>query len=89
MDEKTKELIAIGASAAVNCRPCLRYHVGQGERAGLTPEEIAASVDVGMFVNRGAAEQTRTFTNELLNRSGTEEVKAQQPACAGSSKGCC
>jgi AhpD family alkylhydroperoxidase len=26
MDEKLKEMIAIGASVTVNCIPCIRYH---------------------------------------------------------------
>ena len=27
MDERTKELIAIGASVGAHCQPCLTYHV--------------------------------------------------------------
>ena len=31
MDEKTKELIAIGASVSAHCQPCLTYHVAKAK----------------------------------------------------------
>lgn len=66
MDERTKELAAIAASAAVNCHPCLRYHVGLGTSAGLSQEEMREAIDVGLMVNQGAAEKTRGFADELI-----------------------
>ena len=29
LDERTKELIAIGASVCAHCQPCLTYHVNK------------------------------------------------------------
>ena len=34
MDEKTKELVAIGASVGTHCQPCLTWHVGEVPRIG-------------------------------------------------------
>ena len=34
MDERMKELVAIGASAAVNCHPCLAHHLAECDRIG-------------------------------------------------------
>jgi alkylhydroperoxidase/carboxymuconolactone decarboxylase family protein YurZ len=31
MDERIKELIAIGASVGAHCQPCLTYHVERHE----------------------------------------------------------
>ncbi len=66
MDEKTKELVAIGASVAANCYPCMKYHLAKGEDLGVAGAEIRAAAEVGMMVNRGAASNTRKFVAELL-----------------------
>ncbi len=29
MDEQTKELVAIGASVAANCYPCMKHHLAK------------------------------------------------------------
>jgi AhpD family alkylhydroperoxidase len=66
MDEHMKELIAIGASAAVNCHPCIEHHLAQRRRLGLDEEEIRAATEVGMAVGRGAAAKTRAKVDNLL-----------------------
>jgi AhpD family alkylhydroperoxidase len=40
MDEKTKELIAIGASISGHCQPCLTFHVDQAKHLGIGEDEI-------------------------------------------------
>ncbi|EHQ88660.1 AhpD family alkylhydroperoxidase [Desulfitobacterium sp. LBE] len=54
-DVKTVELIAIGASVAANCHPCIQTHVNKGLKAGLTEEEIKEAIEVGRTVRSGAA----------------------------------
>lgn len=66
MDEQTKELVAIGASVAANCYPCMKHHLAKCEDLGAAPAEIRAAAEVGMMVNRGAASNTRKFVAELL-----------------------
>jgi AhpD family alkylhydroperoxidase len=66
MDERMKELVAIGASAAVNCHPCLEYHLSECDRLGIDREEVKAAVEVGLMVNNGAAAKTRSRTKALL-----------------------
>ncbi len=34
LENRIKELIAIGASVTANCQPCLEYHVGKAKEAG-------------------------------------------------------
>ncbi len=70
MDEQTKELVAIGASVAANCYPCMKYHLAKCDELGVTRAEVRAAVEVGKMVNRGAANNTRKFVDELL---GAEE----------------
>ncbi len=66
MDEQTKELVAIGASVAANCYPCMKHHLAKCEALGVDGAEIRAAAEVGMMVNRGAASNTRKFVAELL-----------------------
>ncbi|MCL2337190.1 MAG: carboxymuconolactone decarboxylase family protein [Firmicutes bacterium] len=54
-DSKTAELIAIGASVAANCLPCLQTHKQNALAAGLTEQEITEAINVGKVVRAGAA----------------------------------
>ncbi len=73
MDERMKELVAMGASAAVNCRPCLEHHLAKCDELGVPRDEVAQAVEVGKMVNRGAANATRKYVDELL---GLETAKS-------------
>lgn len=57
MDEKTKELIALGASVACNCHPCVKFHTDKARKMGIDAAEIKTAIDVGKMVRQGAAGQ--------------------------------
>lgn len=57
-DDKTKELIAIGASITANCHPCLDYHVAKARELGIGDDEISEAIEVGKQVRRGASAKT-------------------------------
>lgn len=79
MDERIKELIAIGASAAVNCHPCMEFHLAECDRVGLDREEVKTAVEVGMAVAKGAAAKTR---------AKAEALAGLEPNAKGGSGGC-
>lgn len=54
MDEKIRELIAIGVSVTTNCQPCLRSHVEKARGFGARPEEIATAIEIAKCVRKGA-----------------------------------
>jgi AhpD family alkylhydroperoxidase len=66
MNDRLKELIAIGASAAVNCHPCLQHHLAECDRLGLDRADVGAAIEVGMMVNKGAAAKTRAHAADML-----------------------
>ncbi len=70
MDEQTKELVAIGASVAANCYPCMKHHLARCDDLGVARAEVRAAAEVGKLVNRVAATNTHKFVDELL---GAEE----------------
>ena len=67
MDEKTKILIAIGASVCAHCQPCLQYHVKHAREAGLTEEEIREAIAVGHTVEKGSMAAMQKFSTSLLD----------------------
>ena len=72
MDDLTKELVAIGASAAANCHPCLDHHLAKCGELGISREEIAEAVKVGLMVNHGAERAIRRKARDLLGESLVE-----------------
>ena len=76
MDEKLKEMIAIGASVTANCIPCIQYHFARAREAGLTDTEIKAAVQIGKMVRKGAAQKWDEEIGVLLSAS-----PGQQQAC--------
>lgn len=61
MDEKTKELIAIGASIAGHCQPCFKNHIEQALKLGVSLEEINTAIAVGRTVEKGALKAMDNF----------------------------
>ncbi len=55
LDDRIKELIAVGASVTANCHPCLKYHVREAFASGACADEVAEAVEMGRMVRRGAA----------------------------------
>ncbi|MGX9358336.1 carboxymuconolactone decarboxylase family protein [Mycoplasma sp. 128] len=49
LDEKTKELVAVGVAVSKRCKPCMKAHIKKAYIAGANYEEIldAALVPVG------------------------------------------
>jgi AhpD family alkylhydroperoxidase len=66
LDEKNKELIAIGASVSANCHPCVKYHIAKAREMKIDEAEILQSIDVGKMVRKGAANQMDVFIEVLL-----------------------
>jgi AhpD family alkylhydroperoxidase len=64
LDERTKELVAVGASIVANCQPCLEYHTAKARELGATTEDILAAVTVGQQVRRGAGAKMDRFAGQ-------------------------
>jgi AhpD family alkylhydroperoxidase len=74
LDEKTKELIAIGAATTANCQACLEHHTARAQREGARKPEILAAIDVGREVRRGAAGEMDRFAAELTGAAPVEKA---------------
>ena len=65
LDERTAMLIAVGASIAANCQPCLEINVVRAQEHGIDPREIADALEVGRMVRKGAAAKMDRFAAGL------------------------
>jgi len=80
LDTRLTELVALGASAAANCSLCLEHHLGKAREAGLDAGEIAAALEVGRMVRRGAA--------NMLDKAAARLGAAAPTAAATAGRGC-
>jgi AhpD family alkylhydroperoxidase len=71
LDQKEKELAAIGASIGANCRPCIEHHLPAGREAGLSETELADAVATARRVRHGAVELFSTRVDELFGHGAS------------------
>ena len=83
LDEQTRKLIAVGASVACNCHPCLEYHLGQARSMGIEATLLEEAIGAGRSVREGAASSMDRLASQLTGR----KESPLQAACAGT--GCC
>jgi AhpD family alkylhydroperoxidase len=84
LDDRTRKLIAVGASVACNCHPCLDYHLGQAQSMGIEATLIEEAIDAGKAVRAGAASSMDRLASRLTGRKG----EALQAACSGAGCSC-
>ena len=70
LEQRDKELAAIGASIGANCRPCAEHHVPAGRNAGLSETELVGAVATARAVREQAVELFAARVEELLGRTG-------------------
>ena len=78
LEDKTKELIAIGASISANCQPCLDFHLSKAQEFGAEESEIAEAINVGNLVRRGAAAKMDKFVS---SRKELSKIAAHDNEC--------
>jgi len=83
------ELVAIGASVAGHCQPCLTYHLAKARELGVADDLIREAIAVGHMVERGAMSATREFAKGAVGAS----TQSGSACCGGvpsrGSKNCC
>jgi len=67
MDEKTKELIAIGAAIAGNCIPCLEWHYKKCIELEIPKEEIKETIELAKIVKDVPVKKINELAKTLLS----------------------
>ena len=83
LDNRIKELIAVGASITANCQPCLEYHTSEGLKSGADQQEIMEAIEVGKMVRRGAASKMDKYAASL-SQSGAPSYTSTDTSGCGS-----
>jgi AhpD family alkylhydroperoxidase len=76
LDDKTKELIAIGASVTAHCQSCLVFHLNKARQVGTSEREINMAISIGKAVQKGSNTAMESFINEQLG-----QIKAHESIC--------
>ena len=66
MDAQTKELVAIGASFAARCQPCIRYHLVKAREAGASEDDIRTAIDLGQRISAVGNDRMAEFVDTIL-----------------------
>tara|TARA_B110000046_G_scaffold79897_1_gene88033 strand:+ start:59 stop:400 length:342 start_codon:yes stop_codon:yes gene_type:complete len=53
LDEKTKEIMALGIAVATRCDSCIGFHIKSLIRLGLTREELCEALAMATFMGGG------------------------------------
>lgn len=85
MDERTKELIAIGVSVGAHCQPCMAFHLEKARELGIGDEEIREAIEVGYMVERGASTVMKKYVGQVFNQAQSQGGAC----CSGGSSECC
>jgi AhpD family alkylhydroperoxidase len=80
-NDRIRELVAVGASITANCQPCLQYHTDEALEFGADPAEIAAAIETGKQVRKGAHAEMDAFASDV--KAGLRASGAKESACCG------
>lgn len=95
LEQRDKELAAIGASIGCNCRPCVEHHVPAGREAGLSQAELVDAVATARAVRDEGIALLAPRIDELLGgdrdspgpASVADISRARALVCLGASVG--
>lgn len=65
LDDRIVRLIAVGASIAANCQPCLETNIKKALENGADEQEIRDAIEVGKRVREGAASKMDKYASGL------------------------
>lgn len=84
VDDKTRELVAVGASITAGCQFCLKYHADKARKNGATEDEVMEAIAVAKTVIGGGATEMDRFLDEFADMG----TKSRGTATVSQSGGC-
>lgn len=78
LDNRIKELIAVGASITANCQPCLQYHTSEAQKSGVDEQAIMEAIEIGKMVRRGAASKMDKFAASLSQTAAPSKSSSSE-----------
>ena len=84
LDNRIRELIAVGASITANCQPCLEYHVSKALEGGADQAELGEAIELGKMVRRGAAAKMDKLASTLPHTAASTAAASNGGCGCGS-----
>ena len=78
LEEKTENLIAIGAAMAANCIPCFEHLYENAITSGIPLADIRRASDIAAQVKNGAHTALTNSVNELIGSKETNDLPCSQ-----------
>jgi AhpD family alkylhydroperoxidase len=66
LDQKTKELIAVGISVVISCESCMEWHIAQALGSGADKTQVMEAIGVGIEMGGGPATVSARFAVSAL-----------------------
>lgn len=66
MDERTKELIALGAAVASGCHHCIEQYLAKCDQLEVSRQDVAEAVEVGLSVRDSGRNVMEKHAAEVL-----------------------
>ncbi len=82
------EYVALGAAIGANCEPCLRYHVAEALKVGISHADIAKAVALAANVKEAPARNILKLAERLTKPGGESAGSSCAAPASGSSTGC-
>lgn len=73
-----RELVAIGASIASNCIPCVTYHIAKAKKLGMSDALVTEAIELADKVRRVPAQAVL----DAVQRDGAEPAPQGGCGCA-------
>lgn len=80
LEERTENLIAIGAATASNCIPCFEHIYEKSITSGITLAEIRRASEIAGQVKAGANLAITNSVSELVGDKETSDLPCRQMA---------
>jgi AhpD family alkylhydroperoxidase len=83
LEQREKELAAIGAAIGCNCRPCIEHQIPAGRDAGLSEAELADAVETARAVRDEGIELLAPRVDQLL---GSDDISSESASVTETSR---
>ena len=80
LEEKTENLIALGAASASNCIPCFEHIYEKAITAGVSLAEIKRASEIAEQVKKGAHIALANTISDLVGDNVTSDLPCRQMA---------
>jgi AhpD family alkylhydroperoxidase len=81
LNDRERELVAIGAAIASNCVPCIEHHVPEARKAGLGDGQITEAIRIADMVRRVPARKVLQAARASLEETSSGLETTAEPGC--------